>query len=202
MHARLLLVSSGLGLLVACTFGPPPTDKDPTETGSDTGEEDTGALEECVPHQVSGLGLAEGNYVVSIDEQIGVNDCENEAGKGLHIHVGQDQTMWLSQDQSCLEGISDPGAELEMPFIGETDGSDFELEGYVVLPIGTCSIGIRAVMTGHMTGESAFTYRMDATADIHEEHSPDACQLILGETSDHTFSHLPCDQAWRGEGHL
>ena len=202
MHSRLLVVSSGLGLLVACTFGPPPTDKDPSETGSvDSGDTD-GTPQECTPEQVGGLGFAEGNYVVTIDEQIGVNDCENEAGKGLHIHVGEDQTMWFSQDESCIEAISDPGSEVEMPFSGRTDGADFELEGFAVLPLGTCSIGIRAVMTGHMTGESAFSYRMDATADIHEEHSPDACQLILGETSDHTFSHLPCDQAWRGVGHL
>ncbi len=198
---RLLPVSSVLALLVACTFGPPSSDKGDTVDSGDTG--DSGwQHEECVPEPVGGDTLAEGTYTLTIDEQIGENDCENEAGKGLHIHVGEDQTVWFTQDQSCVEAISDPGEDMAMPFYGTSDGETFVIEGYVVLPIGTCQIGVSATMTGQMTGDSAFTYRMDATADVHKELSPDACQLILGETENHTFSHLPCDQAWRGEGQL
>lgn len=197
MKSRLVVVSSGLCLLLACQFGPPSKDI------QDTAVQDTGPWEapECEPEAVDGFALAQGNYALSIDEAL-LNDCENSVGKGLHIHVGEDQTVFFSQDESCLEAMSDPGADLEMPWGGTTDGQTFTLEGFVALDIGTCQIGINATMTGTMTADSTFSYEIQATADVNQEFSPDACQLIIGETEDHTFGKLPCDQAWVGVGSL
>lgn len=203
MEPRLLLVTSALIALTACTFGPPKTDAGITDTAG--GPDDSGFEEwekpECDPEPVSGFALPEGNYTLSIDEEV-FNDCHNEAGNGLHIHVGEDQTVAFTQDQTCVEAVSEPGGDMEMVWGGTTDGQTFELEGFVELAIGTCSIGIDAVMTGQMTGHGSFTYRIDATAGVYQEHSPDACQMIIGDTEDHTFGELPCDQAWTGVGTL
>ncbi len=165
----------------------PPIDSDPDRV-CETLEVDT-ALE-------SGLwafGAAEAVF----------NDCENAAGKGLHIHIGEDTLVDLVRDGTCLEGVSDPGSDQEMEFVGETDGSAVSLQGSQVrIEVGTCVVGVTATLTGTMTASSTMDYRMDATLEIVEELSPDACSYIIGDTANHTFPELPCGQAWTGTGRL
>lgn len=170
---------------------------------------DTGDTEEPTPLEPLGCAadpvdvvVPTGAWVLTIDEAL-FNHCENEAGKGLHIHVGEDQRVdFDSSAHPEITAVSDPGAASEMTFTGVQEGSNFVVEGVVYVPFGTCTYGIQAVMRGEMTGEESFCYQMDAQAFVHEEASPDACALIQGETENHTFPVLPCDQAWIGVGTL
>jgi hypothetical protein len=146
--------------------------------------------------------VATGTWILSIDEAL-FNHCENQAGKGLHIHVGEDQRVdFDSSADPEITAVSDPGTESAMTFTGVQEGSNFAVEGNVLVEQGTCVWGINAVMRGEMTGPDSFCYQMDAQAYVHEEISPDACALIQGETENHTFPVLPCDQAWIGVGAL
>lgn len=178
--------------LVACT-------KDGAAQDSHTGEEEEPEPVELVCAQAGvDVPISTGLWSAGIDEAL-LNDCENSAGKGLHIHVGEN-TM-LDVDGSALPTlvmVSDPGSEQTMEMTGSQDGEDFSVTGTVELEIGTCIVGIEATLTGRMTGQESFCYRMDATADIAEELSPDACSLIIGDTENHTFPKLPCEQAWQG----
>ena len=187
-----------LWILLACTG----TDAEPQDTQQDSSPPvDSDEPRECEALDVA-TALESGVWAFGID-QAEFNDCENSAGKGLHIHVGEDTLVDLVRDGTCLDGVSDPGSEQEMIFEGETDGSAVSLQGSVVrLEIGTCVVGVSAALTGTMIDASTMEYRMDATADILEELSPDACSYIIGETENHTFPALPCEQAWTGVGHL
>jgi hypothetical protein len=161
------------------------------------GPDDTGP-DDTVP---DGFVLADGTYTLGIDEVV-FNACENDVGNGLHIHVGETTPVEIAQDGASLTAVSDPGSEAEMPMTGTTDGAAFDLTGDVELPIGTCVLNIHAILTGTLTADSAFDYRMDATLSVKEELSPDACSYIVGDGEKHTFPELPCDQAWIGTGAL
>jgi hypothetical protein len=163
----------------------------------DTAPEDTGPAD-TVP---DGYVLADGTYTLGIDE-VDYNHCENDVGHGLHIHVGETTPVEIEQEGTHLTAVSDPGSEAEMPMTGSTDGETFDLAGDVELSVGTCILNIHAILTGTLTADSAFDYRMDATLSIKEELSPDACSYIVGDGKEHTFPELPCDQAWTGTGAL
>lgn len=141
--------------------------------------------------------LTTGTYLVTIDSTV-FNDCENQAGKGLHIHVGENQMFEVSAEGACLTTQDSAG----MTMTGYEQDGAFALDGFIELEIGTCTVGITAHMSGEMTGEGTFDYRMDATADVYAEVVEGACQYIIGETEDHTFPALPCSQAWVGTGAL
>ncbi|MFH1467418.1 MAG: hypothetical protein ABIO70_23745 [Pseudomonadota bacterium] len=168
-------------------------DKDTADTAmDDTGPGDT------VP---DGYVLEDGRYTLDIDEVV-FNHCENDVGHGLHIHLGETTPVQITQVGTSLSATSDPGSDAEMPMIGTTDGATFDLAGDVELSVGTCVLNIHAILSGTLTADSAFDYRMDATLDIKEELSPDACSYIIGDGEEHTFPALPCDQAWTGAGAL
>lgn len=139
--------------------------------------------------------LESGTYVVTIDSTV-FNDCENQAGKGLHIHVGENQILEVEANGACLTTNDSAGMEMT----GYEAEGDFVLDGFLTLEIGTCTVGINATMHGTMTGDGTFDYRMDATADVYTEVVEGACQYIIGETEQHTFPALPCSQAWEGQG--
>lgn len=141
--------------------------------------------------------LSSGSYVVTIDSTV-FNDCENQAGNGLHIHVGENQLFEVEANGACLTTQDSAG----MQMTGYEDGGAFLLDGFITLEIGTCTVGINATMTGTMTGDGTFDYQMDATADVYAEVVEGACQYIIGETENHTFPALPCAQAWVGTGTL
>jgi hypothetical protein len=181
-----------LSALLGCTKD----DVEPEDTAPEEVEKDP-VLLDCVLPAVE-TPITDGMWSVGIDEAL-FNHCENEVGKGLHIHVGEPTMLQIdASNYPELSAISDPQSEQSMPMTGSQDGANFELVGNVEFGIGTCIIGIEATLTGQMTGQDSFCYQMDATASIAEELSPDACSLILGETENHTFSELPCDQAWIG----
>ncbi len=178
-------------LLVAC-----PKDDD---TGTQE-TDDTAPVGDCETDP-GGHGLAEGSYLVSTDEAISLG-CENAAGNGMHVHVGEDIPMDFLQTGACLEATSEPGTDAEMDWTGMTDGDTFELAGSVDFEYGTCVLLIEAVLSGTMTADNTFDYRTDATLSILEELSPDACSYVVGDTENHTFPELPCDWAWGGTGTL
>lgn len=180
---RRLLPLLPLAVLVACG------DKDDA-VDTDTQPEVT----QTCADPVDPWPMTAGRWRTTIDAEL-FNNCENSAGQGLHIHVGEDTFMEVQVDGACL----DIQAE-EMPMQGFTDGQQFVVEGYFTFDIGTCTIGVPATMTGTMVDITHFTYRMDAGAVVDSEFSPDACSLIVGDTENHTFPALPCDQAWEGEG--
>jgi hypothetical protein len=183
-------------ILMACTS--PKPDSDPADS---TPPVDSEAEQICEALDVD-TALESGLWAFGAHDAV-FNDCENSAGKGLHIHIGEDTFVDLVRDGTCLEGVSDPGSDQEMQFVGETDGSAVILEGSTVrIEVGTCVVGVTATLTGTMTASNAMDYRMDATLDIVEELSPDACSYIIGDTANHTFPELPCGQAWTGTGHL
>ncbi len=181
-----------LALSVACSKDDPET----VDTAPEEEVEDPVVLD-CVLPAVD-TPISDGVWAVGIEEAL-FNHCENEAGKGLHIHVGEDTLIEVDASNFPeLSAVSDPGSPQAMNMSGSQNGAGFDLSGTVELEIGTCIVGIEATLTGQMTGQDSFCYQMDATAFIAEELSPDACSLILGETENHTFSKLPCDQAWVG----
>ena len=194
LSASLTLLTA-LGLLttlVGCTKD----DAAPVDTSPEEVEKDPVILD-CLLSPLD-TPVSDGMWQVGIDQAL-FNHCENQAGKGLHIHVGEPTMLEIdASNYPELSAVSDPANPQSMPMSGSQDGANFELVGNVELEIGTCIIGIQATLTGQMTGEQSFCYQMDATASIAEELSPDACSLILGETENHTFSELPCDQAWTG----
>lgn len=190
--SRLSVALVLLTALSACTKD----DGDPVDTAPEEEEKEAVVLD-CVLPPVD-TPITDGMWQVGIDQAL-FNHCENSVGMGLHIHVGEPTMLEIdASDYPELSAVSDPANPQSMPMSGSQDGASFELVGNVELGIGTCIIGIQATMTGQMTGEQSFCYQMDATASIAEELSPDACSLILGETENHTFSELPCDQAWTG----
>lgn len=184
-------------ILMAC-WGDKPDTNEPLDSEAPVDSE----AEQVCEDLDSPTALESGLWAFGAHEAV-FNDCENSAGKGLHIHIGEDTMVDLVRDGTCLEGVSDPGSPQEMQFLGETDGTAVTLEGSTVrLEIGTCHVGVTATLTGTMNASNTMEYRMDATADILEELSPDACSYIIGETENHTFPALPCEQAWTGVGHL
>jgi len=174
--------------LAACACGAPADTQAPEDTGPDPCTVDP-----------AGTLLTSGTYTLGIDE-VASNGCENDVGNGLHIHVGETTEVAISRAGRCLDATSDPGSEMAMPMTGSTDGEGFDLAGDVPLEIGTCVLGIHAVLTGVLSSETAFDYRMDATLSVQEELSPDACSYLVGDGEEHTFPELPCSQAWTGTG--
>ena len=149
----------------------------------------------------SGTAMASGSYTVLTEEALSLG-CENAAGNGMHVHVGESITMEITRTGHCLEAVSEPGTQAEMALTGMTDGADFQLEGGLDFEYGTCVLLIEGVMDATLTGEDSFDYTMAATLSIKEELSPDACSYIVGDTENHTFPSLPCDWAWAGSGTL
>jgi hypothetical protein len=189
---RLPLLLSLLPLL-ACG------DKDTDDTAP-IDDTDTTPVGDCET-EPSGLPLVSGSYTVLTEEAISLG-CENAAGNGMHVHVGESITMQLTRTGHCLEAVSEPGTQAEMALTGMTDGSSFQLEGGLDFEYGTCVLLIEGVMDATLTSEDSFEYRMDATLSIKEELSPDACSFIVGDSEKHTFPSLPCDWAWAGSGTL
>ncbi len=177
-------------LLASC--GDPDDPKDTQDSGTPAGDCEV---------EPGGYALDSGTYTVGIDAEV-FNDCENAVGHGLHIHVGEDTMVEIAQTGECLLATSDPGSDAEMPMTGATDGESFTLDGGVSFELGTCVLTVHATMTGTLTADSAFDYRMDATLSVEEEMVEGACEVIIGDEDQHTFPFLPCDQAWTGTGTL
>jgi hypothetical protein len=147
----------------------------------------------------SGTAMLSGRWETATEEALSLG-CENAAGKGMHVHVGETIPIEITRTGHCLEAVSEPGTPNELTYTGATDGEGFELEGSFSMEIGTCELLVEAVMTATLSGEAAFDYRMDATLSVLEEHSPDACSYIVGDSAKHTFPELPCSWAWGGTG--
>jgi hypothetical protein len=188
---RRALFSSLLLPLLACG------DKDPTD--SDDPADDTGPVAGDCETEPAGFDLATGSYTTHTEEALSLG-CENAAGNGMHVHVGEVIPVEITRTGHCLEAVSEPGTPNELAYTGMTDGESFALEAAFDLEFGTCVLLIEAVMDGTLTADSTFDYRMDATLSVKEELSPDACSYIVGDTEKHTFPELPCSWAWAGTG--
>ncbi len=181
-----------LTLLLTLGCGDP---KDDTAGPDDT---DTTPAGDCETDP-GGYPLATGRYEVLTDEAISLG-CENAAGNGMHIHVGQTIPMDFSQAGACVQTVVEPDTPGAMVMEGMSDGAEFTLQGSMDFEYGTCVLLIEATMVGTLTADSTFDYRTDATLSIKEELSPDACSFIVGDTEQHTFPSLPCSWAWAGSG--
>jgi hypothetical protein len=148
-----------------------------------------------------GFDLSSGSYTTLTEEALSLG-CENAAGNGMHVHIGESIPFEITRTGHCLEAVSEPGTQAEMSMTGFTDGAGFDLTGSIDFEIGTCVLLIEAEMDGTLTADGAFDYRMDATLTVKEELSPDACSFIVGDTEQHTFPELPCSWAWAGAGAL
>lgn len=174
-------------LLLACIKG-----SDDTATGDSSGLPDDSGTDCGV---VEDGYLKNGTWAMNIAEAL-VNDCENEDGDGIHIHVGEDTMTDWTTDGACIDMISDPGSEQEMPWVGSTsDGSTVQLTGVLEIGFGTCVTQVTGVLDGVLLDDSTMDYTIEATFDVFEELSPDACdpQFIV-------WGPLPCDNAWTGRG--
>ncbi len=166
---------------MACTKGNP----DP---------KDSGATDDSVSPDCTGVEdgyLANGTWALNIAEAL-VNDCENDEGQGIHIHVGEDTLTEWTTDGSCIDMISDPGSEQEMPWSGTSDGTTVALTGSLEISFGTCVSQVTALLDGTLLDDKTMDYKIEATFIAYEELSPDACDLIVWP--------LPCDNAWQGRG--
>ncbi len=178
-----------LPLLLACGDKPDDTQAD---TDVPPGDCET---------EPEGFDLTSGRYTTLTEEALSLG-CENAAGNGMHVHVGESLPLEITRTGHCLEAVSEPGTPSETSMTGFTDGTSFDLQGSIDFELGTCVLLIEAVMDGTLTADGAFDYRMDATLSVKEELSPDACSFIVGETEQHTFPELPCSWAWAGSGSL
>jgi hypothetical protein len=174
-------------------------DKDTDDTAP-VDDTDNTAPGDC-ESEPEGYAIVSGSYTTTTEEAISLG-CENAAGNGMHVHVGESIAMQITRTGHCLEAVSEPDTPAEMALTGMTDGVGFQLEGSLDFEYGTCVLLIEGVMDATLTGEDSFEYRMDATLSIKEELSPDACSFIVGDTEQHTFPSLPCDWAWAGSGSL
>lgn len=188
-----LLPATVLALLFGCGEPKP----DDTAPADDT---DTTPAGDCET-EPEGWDLTSGLYTTLTEEALSLG-CENAAGNGMHVHVGESIPLEITRTGHCLEAVSEPGSQAAMAMTGATDGSAFELTGTLDFELGTCVLLIEAVMSGTMTADATFDYRMDATLTVKEELSPDACSFIVGDTENHTFPELPCSWAWAGSGAL
>ena len=181
-------------LLLACGD---PKDPDDTAPADDT---DTTAPGDCET-EPSGFDLSGGLYSTLTEVAISLG-CENAAGNGMHVHVGESIPIEITRTGHCLEAISEPGTGAATDMSGFTDGATFDLSGGIDFEYGTCVLLIEATMDGTLLADDSFEYTMDATLSIKEELSPDACSFIVGDTEQHTFPSLPCSWAWAGSGAL
>ena len=155
-----------------------------------------------------------GTWEMSLDE-VGGNECENAAGNGLHLDLGEITVVDFSQGEGdCLTGdeVAASADDPAMAWEGTTSGSDaFSLSGFVEVVMGTCVWGVEAEMEGTVVSDSELAYRIDATLVVVREGGyveeggewqdiEGACDLIVGDEEHHTFPALPCEASWSGTG--
>ena len=176
-----------LWFLLACTKTPDPGDSGAT---ADSGAADDSGETEC-PEVADGY-LINGTWALNIAEAL-VNDCENDEGQGIHIHVGEDTLTEWTTDGGCVDMVSDPGSEQEMPWTGTSDGATVDLTGKLQIAFGTCVTEVTAELDGALLDANTMDYTIAATFDVFREDSPDACDFLQ-------WGPLPCDNAWQGRG--
>lgn len=186
-NRHLLILPLALSLVTA--LGCATKVEETEDTGPDIFE-----FEECEP-TAGDYGLASGAYVVSTDAAL-YNNCENEAGNGYHIHVGEENPFDLVADGNCVTADGDG-----MALAGEIVNSQLEMLGYIDINHGTCTMRIEATFTATVTGENTFDYQIDATAGPVND-TDEYCEMMIGESEGATFPTIPCEYGWTGKGWL
>ncbi len=173
-------------------------DKEPDDTA---GPEDTDAIVGDCETEPGGNALTSGSYTTLTEEALDLG-CENEAGNGAHVHVGESIPFEITRTGYCIDAVSESGTPNEIVWTGMSDGESMELTASLEEELGTCVLQVEFTMDATMQSETSFEYRIDGTISVKEELSPDACSFIVGETEKHTFPELPCSWAWAGSGTL
>ncbi len=154
--------------------------------------------------------LQDGDWVMSIDEE-DFNHCHNAVGNGLHIHTCENTDLEFTRTGGCVTAVvkNNPGEEDDITLTGWTDGNTLTVQGSSPPPFetGTCFLLIQVGLQATLQSENSMDYRVDTELLVEKEGGyvngefveiPGSCDLMVGDTSDHTFPELPCDQAWTG----
>ena len=129
---------------------------------------------------------------VAVTEEALYNHCENDAGNGPHIHLGETNTLDFIEDGDCLRTTANDTFPADME--GLHDGTEFELEGSFIDEWGTCELQVDATFAATLTDADSFTY----TFHLKVTDLNDYCAVGVGETDAHTYKQLPCELSWTG----
>ncbi len=175
---------------------------------------DTAAEPACDDGADTPYTFPSGTWSMSLDA-VDENGCENAAGNGLHLNLGELTSVTFKQGSGdCLSGDEVPESDDDpaIAWEGTISGSDsFDLTGFAEVIFGTCVWGVEAAMTGTVVSDSELSYAIDATLVVVREGGyteeggewqdiDGACDLIVGDEAHHTFPSLPCDASWSGSG--
>jgi hypothetical protein len=120
------------------------------------------------------------------------NHCENDAGNGVHIHLGETNILDFVDDGDCLRTTANEAFPVDME--GLHDGTDFELEGRFFEDFGLCELQVDGTFAGTMTDADRFDYTFHLkVTDLNTD-----CAIAVGETEAHTYKQLPCELSWTG----
>ena len=128
----------------------------------------------------------------AVTEEALYNHCENDAGNGPHIHLGETNTLDFIEDGDCLRTTANDTFPADME--GLHDGTEFELEGSFIDEWGTCELQVDATFAATLTDADSFTY----TFHLKVTDLNDYCAVGVGETDAHTYKQLPCELSWTG----
>ncbi len=157
-----------------------------------TDTEDTGPVSlDCSGDAPSPYPVGTSSWTALTAEAL-YNHCENDAGNGPHIHVGNEDPLDFVEEGPCLHTTANDTFPAEMS--GYHDGTDFELEGGFIEEWGTCELQVDATFAGTMTDADTFTYTFHLKVTDLNEY----CAVGVGETDAHTYKQLPCELSWTG----
>jgi len=157
----------------------------------DTGDTGTAPLD-CTPGEVSPYPVTDGTWTALTETEL-YNECENAAGKGPHIHVGESNPLLFASDGDCL--TLEANETIPVDLGGYQDGTGFEIKGKDEEEWGICLLEHTVTVTGEMVDATNFTYT------FHHRIVPlteSECAVGVGDTENHTYAALPCELSWTG----
>ncbi len=157
-------------------------------TDDDTGDDDTAA---------GTYALTSGTYTITIDE-LTADSCHASTGDGIHVHVGESQSMELTVHGAAIEGQDE-----QMSWEGQREGDTFVLHGTMDWDVGStmgldCVLQFTTAMDAAITADDAFDY------DIHnvvDGQGADCGQLEEDDGGPYPLvPSFPCEHRWAGTG--
>ena len=158
-----------------------------TTTTADSGD---GPLS-CAAEAPTPFPIATGTWDAVTAEAL-YNHCENDAGNGPHIHLGNIDPLEFVAEGDCLYTTANETFPAAME--GYHDGTDFQLEGSFINEWGTCDLQVDATFAGAVTAADSFSYTFHLKVTDLNEY----CAVGVGETDAHTYKQLPCELSWTG----